>query len=133
MKNQNKYQVSDQAPIREWVPSDVQIRQFAEASGNFNPIHLDDDYARQVGLGGMVAHGMLTMGQLEAMLTKWIGKESRISKLDVRFKQVVRPGDMITFGGSIRTHSGNVLVCDIEASNHKKEKVLSGMAYIMQK
>ncbi|WP_291349319.1 MaoC family dehydratase N-terminal domain-containing protein [Desulfosporosinus sp.] len=127
----NNYQVSDRGPIREWEPNHVQIRQFAEASGDFNPIYLDDTYARQVGLEGMVAHGTLTMGQLEAMLTEWIGKTGRISKLNVRFEQVVRPGDKITFCGSIRLRTEKVIVCDIVAYNKKEEIVLSGLAHIV--
>lgn len=133
MKSLRNYQVSERLPIREWVPSNVQIRQYAEASGDFNPIHLDDNYARQMGLGGMIAHGMLTMAQMAAMLTEWIDKEGRISKLDVRFEQVIRPGDTITFCGSIRARSENIIVCDIEACNGKEERVLSGLAHIMQK
>ncbi|MHB8074185.1 MaoC family dehydratase [Desulfosporosinus fructosivorans] len=132
MKSLSNYKVSDRLPIREWVPSNVQIRQYAEASGDFNPIHLDDNYARQAGLGGMIAHGMLTMAQMAAMLTDWIGKEGRISKLDVRFVQVVRPGDKITFGGSIKACSGNILVCDIEALNDRGDIVLAGSAFISQ-
>ena len=133
MKSLLNYQVSDRLPIREWVPSPVQIRQYAEASGDFNPIHLDDNYARQVGLGGMIAHGMLTMAQMAAMLTEWIGREGRISKLDVRFEQVVRPGDKITFCGSIKERLENIIVCDIEACNDKEEIVLSGLAHITPK
>jgi len=133
MKSLSNYQVSERLPIREWIPSQVQIRQYAEASGDFNPIHLDDNYARQVGLGGMIAHGMLTMAQMTAMLTEWIGKEARVSMLDVRFVQVVRPGDNITFSGSIRARSGNLIVCDVEACNGQKEKVLVGLAHILQK
>ncbi len=133
MKSLSKYQVSDRLPIREWVPSHMQIRQYAEASGDFNPIHLDDNYACQAGLGGMIAHGMLTMAQMAAMLSEWIGKEGRVSKLDVRFQQVVRPGDKITFSGYIRVRSENIIVCDIEATNDKKEIVLGGLAHIMQK
>lgn len=131
MKSLSNYQVSDRIPSRKWIPSHVQIRQFAEASRDFNPIHLDDNFARQVGLGSMVAHGMLTMGHLETMLARWIGKEGRISKLDVRFEQVVRPGDKITFCGSIRARSENILVCEIEACNNE-EIVLSGLAHIIQ-
>jgi len=132
MKSLFNYQVSDPLPIREWVPSHVQIRQYAEASGDFNPIHLDDNYARQVGLGGMIAHGMLTMAQMAVMLTEWIGKEGRISKLEVRFEQVVRPGDKITFSGSIRARSENIIECDIEACNDKEEIVLTGLVHIKQ-
>src|SRR5665648_48506 len=133
MKSLCNYQITERLPIREWVPTNVQIRQYAEASGDFNPIHLDDNYARQVGLGGMIAHGMLTMAQMAAMLSEWIRKEGRIIKLDVRFVQVVRQGDKITFGGSIRARSENIIVCDIEATNDKEEIVLGGVAHIMQK
>ena len=132
MKSLNSYQVSDRIPSREWAPNHVQIRQFAEASGDFNPIHLDDNFARKVGLGSMVAHGMLTMGQLETMLAGWIGKEGRITKLEARFEQVVRPGDKITFCGSIRARSENILVCELEACNNNEEVVLSGLAYIIK-
>lgn len=133
MKSLSNYQISDQLPIREWVPSNVQIRQYAEASGDFNPIHLDDNYARRAGLGGVIAHGMLSMAQMALMLTDWIGKEGRISMLNVRFVQVVRPGDKITFGGSIKDRSENILVCDIEAINDKGKIVLAGLAEITQK
>ncbi|KUO72227.1 MAG: acyl dehydratase [Desulfosporosinus sp. BRH_c37] len=133
MKSVCNYQVSDRLPIREWVPSHVQIRQYAEVSGDFNPIHLNDNYARQVGLGGVIAHGMLTMAQMAALLTEWIGNEGRISKLDVRFEQVVSPGDKITFSGSIRARSEKIIVCDIGACNDKGDKVLVGLAHIIQK
>ncbi|AET66545.1 acyl dehydratase [Desulfosporosinus orientis DSM 765] len=133
MKRLLDYQVSDHLPVREWFPNDLQVRQYAEASGDFNPIHLDEEYARQAGLGGTIVHGMLTMAQMAAMLTDWIGEEGVINKFNVRFKQIVRPGDTITFSGCIRVRSENTLVCDLEASNQKKEIVLSGMAYIVIK
>lgn len=130
MKRLVQYEVSDRLPIRNWIPSHQQIRQYAEASGDFNPIHLDDNYARQVGLGGVIAHGMLTMAQMAAMLTDWIGKEGELSEFMVRFEHMVRPGDTIKCSGFIREHFGNTLVCDLEASNHREERVLSGLAHI---
>ena len=133
MKRLVKYQVSDRLPVRKWVLSHIQIRQYAEASGDFNPIHLDDNYARLAGLEGVIAHGMLTMAQMAAMLTDWIGKEGEISKFNVRFEQMVRPGDMIKCSGVIRTRSENTLVCDLEALNDKTERVLSGLAHITLK
>jgi len=130
MKSLLDYQVFDRLPAREWVPSDLQVRQYAEASGDFNPIHLDEEYARQVGLGGVIVHGMLTMAQMAAMLADWIGEEGGISKFNVRFEQIVRPGDKIICSGSVKVRSENTLVCDLEASNHKQERVLSGLAHI---
>lgn len=130
MKNLHSHQVFDQLPVREWVPSNMQIRQYAEASGDFNPIHLDDIYARQAGLGGVIAHGMLTMAQMAAMLTEWMGNEGRIGKLNVRFVGMVRPGDRIRLTGFIRARSEQTLLCDLEALNQRDERVLSGIAHI---
>lgn len=133
MKPLLEYQVSDPLPVRQWCPNHLQVRQYAEASGDFNPIHLDEEYACQAGLGGTIVHGMLTMAQMAALLTEWIGDEGVIHKFNVRFKQVVRPGDKITFSGSIRVRSENTLVCDLEGANQEKETVISGMAYIVIK
>ncbi len=133
MKSLHSYEISDRLPIREWVPSNLQIRQYAEASGDFNPIHLDDNYARQAGLGGVIAHGMLTMAQMAAMLTDWIGNEGGITQLNVRFEGMVRPGDIIRCTGLIKTRLENTLVCDLEAFNNKDERVLSGLAHISLK
>ncbi|MDQ7096419.1 MaoC/PaaZ C-terminal domain-containing protein [Desulfosporosinus sp. PR] len=130
MKSLFEYQVSDRLPVRKWVPTAMQIRQYAEASGDFNPIHLDDNYARQAGLGGIIAHGMLSMAQVAAMLTDWIGEEGGITKLEVRFEQMVRPGDTILCSGFIRARSENILVCDLTALNERGEKVVSGLAHI---
>lgn len=130
MKSLHSYEVSDRLPVREWVPSYIQIRQYAEASGDFNPIHLDDNFARQAGLGGVIAHGMLTMAQMAAMLIDWIGTEGGISKLNVRFEGMVRPGDTISCTGFVRARSEKTIVCDLEAFNNKNERVLSGLAHI---
>ncbi|MCL6477558.1 MAG: MaoC family dehydratase N-terminal domain-containing protein, partial [Peptococcaceae bacterium] len=67
MKHLWDYQVNDPLPVREWYPDVLQLRQFAEASGDFNPVHIDVAYARRAGLDGVVAQGMLTMAQLGAM------------------------------------------------------------------
>jgi len=130
MKNLLNYEVYYRLPVREWVPTHLQVRQYAEASGDFNPIHLDDNYARQAGLGGVIAHGMLTMAQMAAMLTDWIGMEGSISKLEVRFEKMVRPGDTIKFSGFVKARMENTLVCDLEAINDKMEIVLSGLASV---
>ena len=130
MRSLLDYEVYYRLPVREWVPTHVQIRQYAEASGDFNPIHLDDNYARQVGLGGVIAHGMLTMAQLAAMLSDWIGSEGTISELEVRFECMVRPGDVIKFYGFVKARMENSLICDLEGINDKMERVLSGSARI---
>lgn len=122
--------VKNQLPVREWVPTILQIRQYAEASGDFNPIHLDEEYAKQAGLGGVIAHGMLTMAQLTAMLTDWIGDKGEIVFLKVRFEGMVRPGEQIRLTGSVISQEGNNLECELVAFKEQDTRVLSGRASV---
>jgi acyl dehydratase len=70
-----------------------QIRAYAEASGDRNPIHLDDDVARSVGLPGVIAHGMLQMG----LLARVVGPPQSVRRLTCRFAGMVVPGDTLRF------------------------------------
>src|SRR5205823_11702627 len=72
-----------------------QIRQYAVASGDRNPIHLDETFARSAGLPGVIAHGMLTMAFANQMVTDWLGDRSRLKGLQGRFAGMVLPGDEI--------------------------------------
>jgi len=130
MKHLWDYQVNDPLPAREWYPCDLQFRQYAEASGDFNPIHLDDTYARRAGLDGVTAHEMLTMAQLGAMLTDWMGKEGTLRSFDVRFEKMVGVGERIVCSGLIKGMLSNALICDLLATNANGAKVLSGSAVV---
>src|SRR5437667_9607030 len=77
-----------------------QIRQYAEASGDRNPIHLDETFARSAGLPGVIAHGMLTMAFANQMVTDWLGDRSMLKSLNGRFAGVVLPGDGLTCSGN---------------------------------
>src|SRR5438046_9035833 len=78
-----------------------QIRQYAEASGDRNPIHLDESFARSAGLPGVIAHGMLTMAFANQMVTDWLGDRSRLKRLQGRFAGMVVPGGDVTGSGSV--------------------------------
>lgn len=85
-----------------------QIGAYAAASGDHNPIHVDDEFARSVGLPGVIAHGMLQMG----LLARAAGPPDRVRRLACRFSGMVRPGDTVTFaaepaGGSVRLTAVN--------------------------
>ena len=62
---------------------------YAGASGDFNPIHYRDDVAAQVGLPGVLAHGMLTMGLAVQPVVDWAGDPARVSGYQVRFTRPV--------------------------------------------
>ena len=62
---------------------------YAGASGDFNPIHYRDDVAQSVGLSGVLAHGMLTMGTAVQPVVDWAGDPGRIIDYQVRFTRPV--------------------------------------------
>lgn len=74
--------------------TEQQIAAYGEASGDHNPIHVDEDFARSVGLPGIIAHGMLQMGLLARVAAP--GQRS-LTRLSCRFAAMVRPGDTVTF------------------------------------
>jgi acyl dehydratase len=74
-----------------------QIAAYAEASGDHNPIHGDADFARSVGLPGIIAHGMLQMGILATVASEAGGGAGRLRRLYCRFAGMVEPGDTVTF------------------------------------
>jgi acyl dehydratase len=98
-----------------------QIAEYAEASGDQNPIHLDSDFARSVGLPGLIAHGMLQMGILATVAAEEAGGPSRLRRISVRFAAMVVPGDTVTFTAS--RAAGDRL--ELAAVNEKGEPVLT--------
>lgn len=62
---------------------------YAGASGDFNPIHWNDTFAQSVGLDGVIAHGMLTMGSAVTVVEEWIGDQARIRDYQTRFSRPV--------------------------------------------
>jgi len=62
---------------------------YAGASGDFNPIHYRDDVAKEVGLDGVLAHGMLTMGHAMSPVLSWLGADGYVASYQVRFTKPV--------------------------------------------
>lgn len=109
-----------------WQVTREQITEYAEASGDRNPIHLDEAFARSVGLPGVVAHGMLTMAHLANCVVAYAGGEPRrVRKLRCRFSGMVLPGDTITFNARVLGEEAGVSRLELTAENQKGERVLS--------
>ena len=114
-----------------WVVTREQIRAYAEASGDRNPIHLDDGAARAAGLPGVIAHGMLGMAQLANFVVGWTGDHRRLRRLRCRFSAMILPGDQITFSGRVAGEHDGLVELDLEAQNQKGERVLTkGLAEV---
>jgi len=113
-------------PLTKHVTVD-QIRQYAEASGDRNPIHLDETFARSAGLPGVIAHGMLTMAFANQMVTDWLGDRSLLKSLQGRFAGMVMPGDDVTCSGSVASKDDETrrLVINLVVTNQRGEKVFN--------
>ena len=93
---------------------------YAGASTDFNPIHYSDHFATAVGLPGVIAHGMLTMGTALRVVTNWAGGPERVRSYAVRFsKPVVVPDDadgvQVHFNGTVTAVEGSLVTVSIEA------------------
>ncbi len=94
-------QVGDTIPTLVKSPvSHLQLVRYAGASGDFNPLHTDPKFGELVGIGGIIAHGMLIMGFVGQMLSDYVGPTA-LRKFDVRFKGMTRLDDVITCTGTI--------------------------------
>lgn len=112
----------------------VQLAQYAGASGDFNPLHLDDDFAKKIGMDGVVAHGMLVMGFLGEYVMKIAGKEARVANFKMRFGKMTVPGDEIRCSGVVeRTYEEDGkrwIALDLTAEKVSGEVVGSGSAIL---
>lgn len=107
----------------------TQVVQYAGASGDFNPLHTDEVYAREVaGYPGVFAHGMLTMGMTGRILTDWVG-DGRLLRYGVRFVRQVWPGDTLTARAEVTSiQAGNDPVAEfsVVTINQGGQQVLVG-------
>ncbi len=109
------------------------INLYAQASQDFNPIHIDEDFARKTPLGGTIAHGMLLLAYISQMMTAAFGRSWLVSgRLNVRFKSPARPGDILTVSGqigSIEKSAGQTIIsCRVLCQNQNGEPVVTGAA-----
>ncbi len=88
MSNQ-KLTLGQELPAREFKITRDSLVRYAGASGDFNPIHYRDDFAQAVGLPGVLAHGMLTMGLAVQVVIDFVGDSGQILDYQVRFTKPV--------------------------------------------
>jgi acyl dehydratase len=97
-----------------------QLVRYAGASDDFNPIHYSDFWARALGLDGVIAHGMLTMGIALRVVTDWIGDPAAVRSYGARFTRPVRvpddaDGAEVRFEASVEAVDGTAVTVGIEA------------------
>jgi len=107
------------------------IVKYAGASGDFNPIHYSDTYAKQAGNQSVFAHGMMSAGFVSRLLCDWFGLEN-ITQFSTRFQRRVWPGDTLTVSGRItdldRRAESVVVTAEVRVSNQDDQTVVDAQA-----
>ncbi len=121
--------VGDEIPSFSIQLDQMMLWMYSGASGDFNPIHNDKEFAEKVGLGGTIAHGLSSMGRMQKTVTDWIEDPGKLKKLKVRFSAPARPGDTVTFWGKVtdkKEEDGQKLVfLEVGAQTQDGAQVLS--------
>ncbi len=126
----------DTLPAIEKSVTQEQIESYAEAAGDFNPIHLDHEFAANTDFGGRIAHGMMIIAFISEMMTAafqedWLAK----GQLKVRFRAPVYPGEtVVTFGQvkSVQEQDGNTrFVCSVGVRKQNGDDAINGDATVI--
>ena len=118
--------VGDRMPeLRRAIELPTLVR-YAGASGDFNQIHYDADFAREAGLPGVIGHGALAMGLVSAAITDWVGDSRQVRSLEVRFKNPYRLGDELSVSGEVVGEADGVLEISLRCVNQENVEIIGG-------
>ncbi len=115
-------------------PTTRQLVMWAGASGDYNPIHYDKDFAQSRGLPGVVVHGQLAGCFLGQMVTDWIGEQGKLKKITLTYRGMNFPGETLSCKGTVTKKyvedSQHFVVWSLWAENPKGEKTVTGTAIV---
>lgn len=114
--------------------SRADLVRYAGASGDFNPIHWNERFARDVELPGVIAHGMFTMGAAVQLVTDWIGDPAAVTSYGTRFTKPVPVADLDDAPGAVVDVAGTVGAVDAEAGTARIDLAvtLDGVKVLMK-
>lgn len=93
--------IGEEIPALEKVVRREDVKAYADASGDQNPLHQDEDFARSVGFPGIIAHGMFSMAHLTTAVTDWLGDPGALKSMKVQFRAVVYMNETLSARGRI--------------------------------
>jgi acyl dehydratase len=103
---------------------------YAGASGDFNPIHIDEEFAKQVGLPGRILHGLWTMAQVARAHTEALGGPEKLERLSVQFRGMGVMEEEVVVTGTVREVDGDRAIVDSQATQRGKRIIRNGEATI---
>jgi acyl dehydratase len=101
---------------------------YAGASGDFNPIHIDEQFAQQVGLPGRILHGLWMMAQVARAHTEAAGGPESLKALSVQFRGMGQLSQEIAISGTVRERAGETVIVDSEAKQGGKRIIRNAVA-----
>jgi acyl dehydratase len=121
-------QVGSEIPEVRVTPDKYLTARYAGASGDFNPIHIDEDFAKAVGLPGRILHGLWTMAQVARAQTEAAGGPEHLKRLSVQFRGMGVPEQEIVVTGTVREREDGHVIVDTVAEQAGKQIVRNAQA-----
>jgi acyl dehydratase len=118
----------EQIPEVRVVPDKYLTVRYAGASGDFNPIHIDEEFARAVGLPGRILHGLWTMAQVARAQTDAAGGPEHLKRLSVQFRGMGVPEQEVLVSGTVREVADGRAVIDTVAEQAGKQIIRNAEA-----
>jgi acyl dehydratase len=112
------------------MPDRYLTYRYAGASGDFNPIHIDAEFAQQVGLPGRILHGLWTMAQVARAQTEAGGGPESLKSLAVQFRGMGFPEQEITITSTVRDRRDGEVVISCDAEQNGKRIIRNGQAVL---
>ena len=121
-------QAGAQIPEVRVTPDKFLTNRYAGASGDFNPIHIDEDFAKAVGLPGRILHGLWTMAQVARAQTEATGGPEHLKRLRVQFRGMGVPEQEVLVSGTVREAGEGRVIVDTVAEQAGKQIIRNAEA-----
>jgi acyl dehydratase len=118
-------------PTLSVTPDKYLTNRYAGASGDFNPIHIDEEFARAVGLPGRILHGLWTMAQVARAQTDAAGGPEHLKRLSVQFRGMGMPEQEIVVSGTVREVVDGRAIVDAVAAQDDKQIIRNAEAELL--
>ena len=125
-----EHQAGAEIPELRVTPDKYLTVRYAGASGDFNPIHIDDEFARAVGLPGRILHGLWTMAQVARAQTEAAGGPDHLKRLSVQFRGMGVPEQEVLVTGTVREIRDGRALIDTVAEQADKQIVRNAEAEV---
>ena len=121
-------QAGDQIPELKVTPDKYLTVRYAGASGDFNPIHIDDEFAQSVGLPGRILHGLWMMAQVARSVSAAGDGPDALRSLSIQFRGMGFPEQELTVSASVKEIADGVATIEAEAFQDERRIIRKGKA-----